>query len=66
MSTTSDKSEANLQLEEKTIKGITVPVLRNHVNLKPFSRLYRFVAPKAKASEVQPEPAPKKKARTSK
>ena len=66
VSTTSDKSEANLQLEEKTIKGITVPVLRNHVNLKPFSRLYRFVAPKAKASEVQPEPAPKKKARTSK
>jgi len=60
VSTSACKQEANMQMEEKVVKGVAVPILKNTSLLEPYTKLIRYVPPpKPKVSCI--EPAPKKK-----
>ena len=61
VSTTSNKADANMILETKTVRGVDVPVLKNSVALAPHSKLIRYVAPPKPRESSIAEPAPKKK-----
>ena len=66
--TTNVKKDANVELEMKEVKGISVPVLKNHVDIQPYTRLLKFVAAQKKQAstlETTTGDAPKKKSKTS-
>ena len=62
------EKDANVYIDVKEVKGIQVPVLRNHKPLDPYTRLLKYVpAAKPKVSSIRDERPvqAKKKARTS-
>ena len=64
-----NKKEANMEITVKEVKGKSIPILQNTVDLPPFTQLVRYVPGKgcSKGKQVKPlcetvEAAPKKKA----
>ena len=60
-----NKKDANMEITAKEVKGKSIPILQNTVDLPPFTQLTRYVPVKAK--QCRPwcetvEAAPKKKA----
>ena len=59
----STKREANMEIEFKEVKGKNIPILRNTVDLAPFTQLFRHVpAPEKHVQPLNPG-EPKQKAR---
>ena len=48
---TSTPKEANMEFVFKEVKGVSIPLLKNHVELKPNVRLMRYVKPEAAAKK---------------
>ena len=52
----STKSEANMELGIKEVKGINIPILRNIVDLAPFTQLVRYVhVPEKHVQSLNPD-----------
>jgi hypothetical protein len=47
VATTGVQAEANMSLEYKEVKGISIPCLVNHKEIPPFTKLCKFVKPQA-------------------
>ena len=43
--------EANMELVFKEVRGVSIPLLKNHVELQPNVRLMRYVKPEAAAKK---------------
>ncbi len=53
VSQTHDKSLANVVMENAMSNGVGVPVLKNSIDIPPYSKLVMFVPSKAKAEPTQ-------------
>ena len=59
----SNKREANMEIEFKEVKGHKIPILRNTMELAPFTQLVKYVErPVQNVQPLNPD-EPKKKAR---
>ena len=58
----SNKKEANMELEFKEAKGQSIPILRNTMELPPFTQLVRYVPAPEKQVKPLCESEPKRKA----
>ena len=59
----SAKREANMEIEFKDVKGKKIPILRNTVDLAPFTQLVRYVhVPEKHVQSLNPD-EPKQKSR---
>ena len=59
-----NQSEANMEVEMKECRGILIPILRNKVDLSPFTQLTKHVPAAKPAQPVVSQPK-QKAARTS-